>query len=78
MAYDFGKLKARLSEVEAWLVSEYAAVRTGQATPALLDSIEIDVYGAKDKISHVASIGIEDPKTLRITPWDKGNIAAIE
>src|SRR3989344_4429687 len=78
MSYDFNQLKSRLAEIEVWLSSEYAGVRTGQSTPALLDAVDVEVYGVKNKISHVASIGIEDPKTLRVIPWDKGNISKIE
>jgi len=78
MAYNFNAFKSRISEVETWLAGEFSNVRTGKATPALLDSLMIDVYGAKTPIKHVASINIEDPKTLRVTPWDKAHIKSIE
>jgi ribosome recycling factor len=53
-------------------------VRTGRATPALLDTIRVDSYGAKVPINQVASITIEDPRTLRIAPWDKDSIHTTE
>ena len=71
-------LQTRLQESVDWLSKEFAAIRTGQATPALLDSIKVDNYGAKTPIDQVGSIGIEDARTLRISPWDAGSIASIE
>lgn len=72
------ELETRLQESVDWLSKEFAAIRTGQATPALLDSIKVDNYGAKMPVNQVGSIGIEDARTLRVQPWDAGAIAAIE
>lgn len=72
------KLKTKLSEVEAWLTREFSSIRTGRATPAVLDPVDVEFYGASNKISHVAAISNEDAKTLRISPWDKGAIKPIE
>lgn len=72
------KLKSELEKVGEWLARELSNIRTGRATPALLDSVSIEQYGARTKISHVAAISIEDPKTLRVTPWDKATIKLIE
>lgn len=62
----------------AWLQQEYSGIRTGQAAPAILDSIKVDSYGAKVPINQVASIGIEDARTLRVSPWDAGSVSAVE
>lgn len=78
MAYDFSSLKARRTEVEEWLGKELSAIRTGRATPSILDGVKIDSYGAQVPINHAAGVTIEDAKTLRITPWDKGQIKDIE
>ena len=78
MAYDFSVLKERIKEVEEWLSRELLTVRTGRATPSILDGVKIDSYGAKVPIGHSAGITIEDAKTLRITPWDKNQIKDIE
>ncbi|MCA9366010.1 ribosome recycling factor [Candidatus Kaiserbacteria bacterium] len=61
-----------------WLRSEYAGIRTGQAAPALLDAIKVESYGTLMPLNQVGSIGIEDARTLRVSPWDAGGIAAIE
>jgi ribosome recycling factor len=69
---------ARLSESTDWLAREFAAIRTGQAAPALLDNVKVDSYGSLVPLNQVSSVGIEDARTLRITPWDVSQIAAIE
>ena len=78
MAYDFSVFKKKVEETKVWLKESYSAIRTGRASPAILDGVLIDVYGAKQPIRNVASISIEDPRTLRIAPWDKTHIKAIE
>jgi len=78
MAYDFSAIKQRLDEIADWLSGELSSIHTGRATPALLDKVTIEAYGARSPLSHVASIGVEDPRTLLVTPWDKGQIKDIE
>ncbi len=78
MAYDFTAFKKGLLTVEEWLSNEYLTVRTGRATPAILDSVWLESYGARTPIKHVASISIEDARTIRVSPWDKAQIKAIE
>ncbi len=78
MSYDFSIFKKRIAEVEGWLTKELSHIRTGRATPSILDSVRIESYGAAMPISHVAGVIVEDAKTIRITPWDKGHIKAIE
>jgi len=71
-------IQTRLHEVQQWLQAEYAGIRTGQAAPALLDSIRVESYGSMLPLNQVGSIGIEDARTLRISPWDASQVAAIE
>lgn len=78
MAYDFQKLKTDIKETEEWLNRELSGVRTGRATPTLLDNVKPEIYGARSPITNVASVTIEDAKTLRIVPWDKTVVKAIE
>lgn len=70
--------KDSLRKIEEWLSKEYMQVHTGRATPIVLDSIMIENYGSRTPIKNIASITIEDPKTLRISPWDKSQIKNIE
>ena len=57
---------------------ELARIRTGRATTALLDGIKVDYYGQSLPISKVATIGVPDPHTMTVTPWDKSLIPVIE
>jgi len=61
-----------------WLRTEYKAVQAGAANPAMLDNVRIDAYGVPTPISNVASITMEDPRTLRVSPWDKDHTKLIE
>lgn len=78
MAYDFTHFKTKLREIEDWLGNEYQGIRTGRATPAILDSVFVESYGTRTLLKHVASITLEDAKTLRVSPWDKSQIKGIE
>lgn len=71
-------LVIKLSEVTAWLEKEFTTIRTGRATPALLDGVRVESYGSFLPINQVGSIGIEDARTIRISPWDTTQIAALE
>lgn len=71
-------IKQKLQETKDWLQNEYTGIRTGQANPGLLDNIKIESYGALMPLNQVGSIGIEDARTLRVSPWDDSQIAAIE
>ncbi len=78
MAYNTQNFKNELKKVEEWLSKEYGSVHTGRATPLILDSVMVESYGSFMPIKNVASVSIEDPKTLRIAPWDKNQIKGIE
>ena len=78
MTYEFTSLKNKLEETKTWLSKEFSAVHTGRAVPALLDNVMMDSYGAKTAVNHVAAVTAEDPRTLRVSPWDKSQIKDIE
>ena len=56
----------------------FKKIRTGRAAPSLLDSIRVDYYDKPTPLNQVASISIEDAKTLAIVPWEKGVVQQIE
>lgn len=58
--------------------SELSNIRTGRASVGLLDSIEVDAYGQKMKLNQVGTVSAPEARMLAITPWDKGQIGAIE
>jgi ribosome recycling factor len=78
MAYDFKPFEKRIKDIEERLGKELSSVRTGRATPAILDGIMIESYGTRVPINQVANIGAEDARSLRITPWDTSNTKEIE
>jgi ribosome recycling factor len=78
MAYDFSELDAHIKETEEWLTREFGGIRTGRATPVILDSVKAEAYGSRTPINQIASISIEDSRTLRVVPWDKDLNKAIE
>jgi ribosome recycling factor len=78
MNYDFSTFDTQTQDIVTWLAHEYKSISTGRATPTVLDSITIDAYGSRTHIAHVASINIEDARTLRVSPWDKTQVKAIE
>ena len=57
---------------------EFATVRTGKATTALLDLVRVDAYGSEMPINQVASVAAPEPKLLTVQPWDKSLLKAVE
>jgi ribosome recycling factor len=78
MAYDQKAFEGRSDEVVEWLQKELARIRTGRATPELLESVRVASYGAQVPLVNVGTVSIEDPKTVRISVWDNDQIAAVE
>lgn len=72
------EIQKRLEEAKVWLQKEYAGIRTGQASPALLDGVKAESYGSMMPLNQLGSIGIEDARTLRVSTWDASVIGAIE
>ncbi|HEX3174014.1 MAG TPA: ribosome recycling factor [Solirubrobacterales bacterium] len=58
--------------------SELATVRTGRASPHLLDRISVDYYGTQTPLKQLANVATSDARLLTVTPFDKGSIGAIE
>ncbi len=57
---------------------EFNTIRTGRASAALLDRIDIDYYGQRTPLKQLATINVPDPRTLTIQPFDPGSLKAIE
>jgi ribosome recycling factor len=78
MAYDFNQFKKQIASTEEWLKKEFQQIRTGQASPNVLDAVRVEVYGAPLGLKEVASVTIEGARTLRVVPWDKSQVKDIE
>jgi ribosome recycling factor len=68
----------RMSKCVALLRDHYRKMRTGRANTGLLDGIKVEYYGTEMLINQVATVSVEDSRTLVVAPWDKGAVAAIE
>ena len=78
MAYSFDSFMKAAEETREWLTREYAGIRTGRATPAILDSIKVESYGTTMALKEVGSVGVEDARTLRVSLWDASQVKATE
>ncbi|MFH1990434.1 MAG: ribosome recycling factor [Patescibacteria group bacterium] len=72
------KLRTKLKSIEETLKIELSALRIGRATPALVENILVDYYGAKTPLKQLASISAPELRLLVIEPWDKNAISSIE
>jgi ribosome recycling factor len=71
-------LDTRMNGALDVLAREFAGVRTGRASAALLDSIRVDYYGNPTPISQMASVSVPDARTLMIQPWEAAQLKEIE
>ena len=57
---------------------EFASVRSGKATTNMLDTVRVEMYGQQMQLNQVASIAAPEPRTLLVTPFDKGQVKVVE
>ncbi|MFH0804257.1 MAG: ribosome recycling factor [Candidatus Zambryskibacteria bacterium] len=76
--FDFLELKTKSKEIENWLSKELSVIRTGRATPTILDFVQVEAYGSRMTIKELANIVVEDAKTVRVEPWDASVGKSIE
>ena len=68
----------KMSKTEQVVINEFAGVRTGRASPALVENILVEVYGAQMRIRELAGITTPEARTLSIQPWDINSLHPIE
>lgn len=78
MLYDFSTFKKQLAQIEEWQKKEFQQMRTGQVSPAILDGVRVEVFGAPMSIREIGSVTIEGARTIRVSPWDKSQVKEIE
>jgi ribosome recycling factor len=71
-------LRSAIAKAHDALKREMAKLRTGRASPSLLDSIRVDAYGSPTPLSQLATVNVPEARLLTIKPWDKSMIKAIE
>jgi len=68
----------KMIKTETVVVNEFAGVRTGKASPSLVENIMVEVYGSQMRIRELAGITSPEPRQLVIQPWDVGSLQPIE
>jgi ribosome recycling factor len=76
--YNFKNLETSIKETEEWLQKELSGIRTGRAAVSFLDGVLVEAYSSRMPLKEVSAISLEGAKTIRLEPWDKSLIKAIE
>jgi ribosome recycling factor len=77
-AYDKNDVNRRMHGALENLKHDLAGLRTGRASTALLDPIQVEVYGANMPINQVATVSVPEPRMISVQVWDRSNISAVE
>ncbi|MFN9373168.1 MAG: ribosome recycling factor [Planctomycetaceae bacterium] len=67
----------RMEKATSMLHTQLQGIRTGRATPGLVDSVRVEVYGSQSPLKQIASVTVQEGKTLVIRPFDPGTISSI-
>lgn len=70
--------ESRMKKSVEALNTNFNKIRTGRAHPSILDAVTVDYYGSPVPLSQVASVNVEDGRTLSIAPWEQGMVQKIE
>ncbi|MCJ7420225.1 ribosome recycling factor [Sphingomicrobium astaxanthinifaciens] len=76
--YDKGDLTRRMQGAVDNLRSDLSGLRTGRASTALLDPVQVEVYGANMPLNQVATVSVPEPRLISVQVWDKSNIGNVE
>src|SRR5258708_13200787 len=77
-SYNKDELTRRMKGAVATLRSEFAGLRTGRASPALLDPVHVEAYGNQVPINQVGTISTPQPRMLTVQVWDRGLAKAVD
>ena len=76
--YDLNELKRRMQGAMAVLKQELSGLRTGRASPHLLDHVQADAYGSHMPLNQLATISVPEPRLISVQVWDKSMVHAVE
>ncbi len=74
----YGETERKMKRVLGSLKEQFKTVRTGRASPSMLESVTVDYYGSPTPVNQLAKIQVPDPKHIVIQPYDSGNLEDIE
>jgi ribosome recycling factor len=70
--------RAAMEKDIAHIKHEFASVRSGKASPSMLDAVKVEMYGQQMQLNQVATVNAPEPRVLIVTPFDKGQIKIVE
>lgn len=76
--FDLADLKRRMSGAVSSFKNDLGSLRTGRASPQLLDPIQADAYGAATPISQLATVSVPEPRLLSVQVWDRSLVGPVE
>ncbi|MBD8905204.1 ribosome recycling factor [Methylorubrum zatmanii] len=76
--FDLGDIKRRMQGAVSSLSKDLGSLRTGRATPSLLDPIQVEAYGASMPMAQVATVSVPEPRLLSISVWDRSMVTNVE
>ena len=76
--YDKADLERRMAGAVESLKSDLAGLRTGRANTALLDPVQVEVYGSLMPLNQIATVSAPEPRMISVQVWDKANVSAVE
>jgi ribosome recycling factor len=76
--HDINDLKRRMQASITALKTELSGLRTGRASPHMLDPVHVDAYGAQMPLNQVATVSIPEPRLIAVNVWDKSLVHAVE
>lgn len=76
--FDLDDVKRRMQGAVAALKGELAGLRTGRASPNMLDPIHVEVYGQSMPLNQVATVSVPEPRMLSVQVWDASSVKAVE
>lgn len=76
--FQLDEYKRRMDGALTALAHEFGGLRTGRASPTILDPITVDAYGAVSPLTSVASVSVPEPRMISVNVWDKSVVAAVD
>lgn len=78
MAIDMDEVKRKMDGAINSLKHNFTGLRTGRASPALVENLKVEVYGSDMPLNQLGSISTPEARTIAINVWDKGSVAAVD
>jgi ribosome recycling factor len=78
MTHDLNELKRRMQGALQAFKQELSGLRTGRASAAMLDPVQVDAYGTHMPLNQLATVSVPEPRLLSVQVWDKSMVAAVE